>query len=477
MADLKREIKKLQRYREDIMKWVSNPEVKDKSSLGESRRRIEVEMERFKAFERESKTKPFSLIGLAMGGRLDAQEQKKQEKRESIEELVEKLTMESDEFRAEWETLLAKKKKNKEEITRTDDLKKFSDWHGFHLRSLEQVLRRLDNDLIDPDDVDSLIESLHLYMEQYGDFEFYHDEQLYDQYNLDSDAVDETYYKRTLEEIAENAKSAAASSSAPAEVPKVREVPLTAAAKARAKKVAAAGTGGVVRPDHPVQHPPKPVRPTTPSIAPPALPAFQSHPPARPAPVFPGMMPEASKPSVGVWRQDAGRSDVRPPPPPPVPGSVSEIGQLLEMSFRTRPSCEDLVRVRSNAPSNPYPAAFRINQGLSETAALMRKLPVDTLMLIFYYREGTASQFLASQELKRQKWRFHKKFGVWFRRVAVRTTTPSFEFGSYDLFDLSETWSVKSRNDFTFEYEYLEEDQVPVDSSVSPESAIRRPQQ
>jgi CCR4-NOT transcription complex subunit 3 len=110
MSDLKKEIKKLQRFREDIMKWTSNPEVKDKTALSDSRRRIEVEMEKFKAFERESKTKPFSMIGLAMGGRLDAQEQKKQEKREPIEEFVDTLTQQCDQFRAEWETLNAKKK-------------------------------------------------------------------------------------------------------------------------------------------------------------------------------------------------------------------------------------------------------------------------------------------------------------------------------------------------------------------------------
>ena len=464
MADLKREIKKLQRYREDIMKWVSNPEVKDKGSLAESRRRIEVEMERFKAFERESKTKPFSLIGLAMGGRLDAQEQKKQEKRELIEELVEQLTLESDEFRIEWESLQAKKKKSKEETTRSDDLKKYSEWHSFHLGSLEQVLRRLNNDMIDPDDVDILIETLQLYLEQYTEVDFFHDEQLYEQYNLDSDAVDETYYKRTLDEIAEEAKAVNATSSSSVEAPKPREVPLTAAAKARAKKIAAAGFGGIVRPDHPQEHPPKPVRPVMPTIPPPPLPVVQSQPPNRPAPIFSGMVAPTGN---ATWRGS--------PPPPPPPGSLSSI---LELSYRCRPSCEDLVRIRPYSPSNPYnPHAQYPQQGGREDAELMRKLPIDTLMLIFYYREGTYAQFLASQELKRQNWRFHVRFGLWFKRGnSVKTVNPTLEFGSYNLFDLSEdVWSMRTRNDFTFEYEYLDEDQIPRDCPVSAQATIRRP--
>ena len=456
MADLKREIKKLQRYREDIMKWVSNPEVKDKSSLADSRRRIEIEMERFKAFERESKTKPFSLIGLAMGGRLDAQEQKKQEKREIIDEFVDKLTVESDEFRVEFDSLMAKKKKTKDETTRVDALKMYSEWHAFHLRSLEQVLRRLNNDMIDPDDIDMLIESLSLYMEQYEEPDFYHDDQLYEQYNLDSDAVDETYYKRTLDEIAEETKNANASSVLVInEAPKLREVPLTAAAKARAKKIAAAGSGGLVRPDHPSQHPPKPVRPAAPTVPPPGLATVQSTPPSRPAPILPGVLPEVATP----WRSS--------PPPPPPPG----LSFVLEQSYQTRPSCEDLLRLSPYSPSNPYVHAGYPQR--AEWVEQMRNFSLDTLMLIFYYREGTFSQFLASQELKRQNWRFHAKFGIWFKRSSTpKTINASYEFGAYHFFD-TESWGVQARNDFTFEYEFLDDDQIPRDCPT--QGSIRRP--
>ena len=283
------------------MKWTSNPEVKDKGSLQESRRRIEIEMERFKAFERESKTKPFSLMGLAMGDRVDAHEQKKQEKRDSLEETVEKLTVQSDGFRAEWESLVAKKKKSKDEGVRIDDLKKLIDRHAFHLRNIEQVLRRLDNDMIDPDDLDILLDSLSIYLDQFDDPDYYHDEGVYEQFNLDSDAIDDTYYKPSLEDSGEEGKNQpiAASSSNGAEPPKVREVPLTAAAKAKAKKQAAreieaAQTGGPVRPDHPSQNPPKPARPAVPTIPPPALPT-PLNPPSRPAPLL-GILTKPPRP-------------------------------------------------------------------------------------------------------------------------------------------------------------------------------------
>eukprot|EP00954_Amorphochlora_amoebiformis_P027804 1387944-Amorphochlora_amoeboformis.AAC.3 len=79
------EIKKLQRYRDQIKTWVASSDVKNKSQLMDSRKAIEREMERFKVprcpaspnspacssnantqvLERESKTKAYSKEGLA----------------------------------------------------------------------------------------------------------------------------------------------------------------------------------------------------------------------------------------------------------------------------------------------------------------------------------------------------------------------------------------------------------------------------
>lgn len=53
-ADLKREVKKLQRLREQIKSWQSSPEVKDKDSLLNYRRSVEIAMEKYKAVEKAS---------------------------------------------------------------------------------------------------------------------------------------------------------------------------------------------------------------------------------------------------------------------------------------------------------------------------------------------------------------------------------------------------------------------------------------
>jgi CCR4-NOT transcription complex subunit 3 len=51
-SDMKKEIKKLQRYRDTFKVQINNPEFKDKAKLIEARRRIESEMERFREHEK-----------------------------------------------------------------------------------------------------------------------------------------------------------------------------------------------------------------------------------------------------------------------------------------------------------------------------------------------------------------------------------------------------------------------------------------
>ena len=51
-GDLKKEIKKLQRLRDQIKTWINSGEVKDKKSLLEARKLIESKMELFKVCEK-----------------------------------------------------------------------------------------------------------------------------------------------------------------------------------------------------------------------------------------------------------------------------------------------------------------------------------------------------------------------------------------------------------------------------------------
>lgn len=78
-ADLKKEIKKLQRYRDQIKVWANLSEIKDKKALIDNRKMIEQEMEKFKAIEKELKTKAFSKEGLNQNPKIDPEELIKEE--------------------------------------------------------------------------------------------------------------------------------------------------------------------------------------------------------------------------------------------------------------------------------------------------------------------------------------------------------------------------------------------------------------
>jgi CCR4-NOT transcription complex subunit 3 len=90
-SDLKKEIKKLQRLRDQIKTWISSTEVKDKNQLVEARKVIESKMEQFKVCEKDTKTKAYSKEGLARDSKLDPKEALREEKRNWVNDCLERL--------------------------------------------------------------------------------------------------------------------------------------------------------------------------------------------------------------------------------------------------------------------------------------------------------------------------------------------------------------------------------------------------
>ena len=52
----------------------------------------------------------------------------------------------------------------------------------------------------------------------------------------------------------------------------------------------------------------------------------------------------------------------------------------------------------------------------SDSLEFFQRLSIETLFFIFYYLEGTKAQYLAAKVLKKQSWRFHTKYMMWFQR-------------------------------------------------------------
>mmetsp|Transcript_20310 Transcript_20310/g.48366 ORF Transcript_20310/g.48366 Transcript_20310/m.48366 type:complete len:659 (-) Transcript_20310:149-2125(-) len=179
-ADLKKEIKKLQRQRDQIRTWIASNDIKDKMPLIEARKQIEREMERFKICERETKTKAYSKEGLGQAAKVDPTERFKIEMREWLTNTVETLSTQIDQFEYEMDGLtLGKKNKPPPRLTHLEESIRR---HKEHIRRLEQMLRLFDNETITPEDVYDMKELIDDYVErnQDGFEEFGNPDDLYD---------------------------------------------------------------------------------------------------------------------------------------------------------------------------------------------------------------------------------------------------------------------------------------------------------
>jgi CCR4-NOT transcriptional regulation complex NOT5 subunit len=176
-VDLKKEIKKLQRLRDQIKTWVGSSEVKDKDALIEARKLIETKMEQFKICEKETKTKTYSKEGLAREDKLDPAEENKLRTTAWIAEYVERFQEQVEEKDFDIEKLSSGKgkKTNKHQI---EQLQLHIAHHKYHISKLEGIIRLVNNDVLETEPVDALQEDLDYYLDSYQDEEYV---QAYDQ--------------------------------------------------------------------------------------------------------------------------------------------------------------------------------------------------------------------------------------------------------------------------------------------------------
>lgn len=147
-------------------------------------------MEKFKAVEKEMKTKAFSKEGLSAAAKLDPKEKEKLEACQFLSNMVEELERQIETFEAEEETLQATVKKGKKDTSKTDrlgEIARLTERHKWHQGKLELLLRSLENGNVDTDQVHGLDESIRYYVEENQTVEFMEDDTIYDDLNLDED--------------------------------------------------------------------------------------------------------------------------------------------------------------------------------------------------------------------------------------------------------------------------------------------------
>jgi CCR4-NOT transcription complex subunit 3 len=141
------------------------------------------------------------------------------------------------------------------------------------------------------------------------------------------------------------------------------------------------------------------------------------------------------------------------------------IGSILESSMVNIPTVYDALesdgRGRPYIARNPcYTSPYypQTPAPIFDNPAIFEKFDTDTLFFIFYYQQGTYQQYLAARELKKQSWRYHKKYLTWFQRhEEPKEITEDYEQGTYVYFDYETGWCQRKKTEFTFEYRYLED--------------------
>lgn len=580
-ADLKKEIKKLQRLREQIKTLLQGSEVKDKKSLEKARRDIEIKMEGFKVCERETKTKAFSKEGLAGNAPTNPQDAAKYATSSWIKDAISELgeQLESLEFDIENEGGGRRKKgvdPREERLARSK----------YHEAKLQQLLRLLDNDELSPEDIDAVQDDVQAYVEGNTDEDYVEEfEELYDCFDLpeatagDSDEEPEQVKSTPKIRAAEEAKKAETAggrvvqptkdtppttplkatpktAKEPAAAPAKKAPPPAAVAPVKtpatktatpASKPAAVGAKTPATPASPSREAPMPADnqpkvnyaavvqqhsssnnnsavaaakaadgPTLESLMDddadglnddtfgddamsmggtgsladmammtgggwekqqaPARPTPPSAADARPTPIAdafgslgapPAVAPLAAAPlatpSLAAPPVQPAAAQVLPPTSGQSHAHMAAV-QMLEQSARNLPHPNDCERLKAYIPPNPYktPAWYpqTIHPSLSN-ADTMSKFEIEALFFIFYYQPNTYQQYLAAKELKRQSWRYHKRYLTWFQRHDTpKNTTDEFEQGAYIYFDYESGWCQRIKNDFTFKYQYLEDELV-----------------
>ncbi|KAG9137232.1 hypothetical protein Leryth_023369 [Lithospermum erythrorhizon] len=149
--------------------------------------------------------------------------------------------------------------------------------------------------------------------------------------------------------------------------------------------------------------------------------------------------------------------------------------RMLEAAFYKLPQPKDSERPKNYTPRHPAatpPSYPQVQAPIVNNPAFWERLGADnygtdTLFFAFYYQPNTYQQYLAAKELKRNSWRYHSKFNTWFQRhEEPKVATDDFEQGTYVYFDFhianeeQNGWCQRIKTDFTFEYNYLEDELV-----------------
>ncbi|OBA22544.1 Not3-domain-containing protein [Metschnikowia bicuspidata var. bicuspidata NRRL YB-4993] len=450
-GDLRKEIKKLQRSRDQVKQWLGDSSNKlDKQVLLDTRSRIENAMERFKEVEKVSKMKQFSNEGLELQTKLGARgldEARKNDAAKYVVDVLDELGRQNELLQAEMAQHSHKKRLAAAQAAHADAAAKF-ERNSSHVLRLELVLRHLENHQLEPEKIDEIRDDLDYYVEN----------------NQLSDFVEYDDFYEVLQLSEPPAEAPHVAPEVPAELPATPS-PRKAHAAAADKRPADHKRAPELLPRKKAMTHAAAAAASAKAPAPPAAAAADSPvatPHASPLPVH-GKPPRTAAP---FWDNSAGIAALahnRLHQPAPFPA----ISRQLEASLLNCPDSFDLERPRQYSPTNVHPSLVDYPQEPMyelNSATLMRKFDTDTLFFCFYYNEAqdALAKWHAARELLRRGWVFNLATKQWFSkedRPKSRSVLGALHNGdraaaaSFRYFDYENSWLVRHKDNFAFDAE------------------------
>ena len=475
-GDLKKEIKRLQRHRDQVKVWINSPDVKDKSKLIAIRKVIERKMESFKAIEKETKTKQYSKVGLAKAGMMTEQDLAIEEMQGWIKDQVDELKNQVELTEAEVETLSegGNSKKKKKGKSRNDseieNLQEQIDQHNWHITNLTSLSAFLKDGKLQAEDIEVVKDDVEYYVSSNTEPEFYADNEIYENLLTKAKNFGENghdYKSNVTNDDNEDGSSSSAATSK------------NSRADSKSSAIASSGNGGdnllnigkgVSKKDAQAALAKIKNTPTKSDRGNLGIDDGNSS--------ITSNTSGNNKSSDTAQQEGQGQrslaqganlandnSTASQQENDGVGSAIFRRNKLfLNASYKHIPTKQDSERAAtlSYTPRNPYPTPPSFPKAPSpfiENTEMFDKFDVDTLFFVFYFQQGTYQQHLAAKQLKKRSWRYHKKYNTWFQRhEEITKSTDEYEQGTYVYFDFESGWCQRIKKDFTFEYIYLEDE-------------------
>ncbi|KAI0460804.1 hypothetical protein LJB42_001604 [Komagataella kurtzmanii] len=496
-ADLKKEIKKLQRFREQVKSWQATNEIKEKRRLIENRKLVEIAMEKFKSVERGSKQKAYSdevLMGFS-----ESMEPEETAKFAAIEFLQKSL----DEIERQVEGLEAEivkasfSKKSRKAHSDIDEhqevLEVTLERHHWHQEKLEIALRLLENGILKPEKLMQIKDDLEYYLESNQEYDFMEDDTIYDDLNLNVDQslaheVTTSFCKAEDHDVSLSPLPSTDSTSSVHK--KLKEDPQK---NSFGSQVLSSNSASPVSTQSLMDSGPQNSKLLTTSLRPASVPVkpssdvrwavainktdklFQAKPISSSSEQFtPLNVSLTSSHNQQLIPQDQNRISITDSTIASMPPGI----QNLILGFLdSRRSSKKLVKssaiytqawnfssyfsppetaILSSLESQRVAMIWNSIRGSADLHSLVQRVDTATLFYAFYFASTPYERAVSKNVLVNLRhWKLHHNQKLWFQRFGQpKSVGEGFEVADFKVFDAA-SWSLKEMLNYKFEYSFL----------------------